>query len=224
MTYVAFGGWNSIRIALTSIPLSDLKQKKWRWKRPVLISPPNVASKNWVLFPEKINGKFAVLHGISPKIMIDYVDNFEQFRNGDYIKSLPSHGGRGYQDPRRDKYWDNLVRGAGPPPVKTHDGWLLLYHAIDKNDPGKYKVGAMLLDLNDPTIILRRSDSPILSPEMHYENDGKPGVVYASGAVIKNDDLHVYYGGGDKTVNCARRPVMEILEYLKGCAPAIAAE
>ena len=106
------------------------------------------------------------------------------------------------------------MRGAGPPPLKTDQGWLLLYHATDANDPGKYKVGAMLLDLNDPTKVLYRSPRPILTPLMNYENDGKPGVVYASGAIIKNNDLLVYYGGGDRHVCIAQTPVKILLEWL----------
>ena len=54
-------------------------------------------------------------------------------------------------------FWDNRVRGAGPPPIKTKEGWLLFYHAIDMREPSKYKLGAMILDLNDPTKILYRT-------------------------------------------------------------------
>jgi predicted GH43/DUF377 family glycosyl hydrolase len=79
--------------------------------------------------------------------------------------------------------------------------------------PG-YKVGAMLLDLDDPTKVLHRSDAPVLEPTEWYENDWKPGVVYASGAVIKDGTLFVYYGGGDKTVNVATAPLEPFLKKL----------
>ena len=69
--YTAFDGWGSVRIALTSIGLTDFLKKDWQWKKPTLISPPGEIHKNWVLFPEKINGKFAILHSISPDILID---------------------------------------------------------------------------------------------------------------------------------------------------------
>ncbi len=208
MTYVAFQGWESVRIALTSIALKDLKNSQWNWKKPRLISPPNEVHKNWVLFPEKINGKFAVLHAISPNILIDYLDDIDNPSYKDiHIQSKPPQGGR-------EKYWDNWVRGAGPPPVKTSIGWLLLYHAMDKKDPNKYKLGAMVLDFKDPTKILYRSPEPILSPDMHYENDGKSGVVYASGAIIKNEQLLLYYGGGDKHVCVAETPLDKLLDWL----------
>lgn len=207
MTYVAFEGWNSIRMALTYISVNDFKKGKWKWKKPILLSPAGQINKNWVLFPEKINGKYAILHSISPKILIDYIDCFDGFNDTLCIKSEPPSGGR-------ENHWDSKMRGAGPPPLKTNLGWLLLYHAQDRKEPHKYKLGAMILDINDPKNILYRSSHSILSPDMHYENDGKPGVVYASGAIIKNDDLYVYYGGGDKVVCVATTPLKEFLDYL----------
>lgn len=210
MMYVAFEGWGSMRIALTSISLEDFKAGHWKWKKPTLISPPNKMAKNWLLFPEKIKGKFAILHGIAPKILVDYVDDLDNFK--DYIHSQRPEGA---PQPGRKNAWDGLLRGAGPPPVMTELGWLLLYHALDKTDESKYKLGAMILDKNDPTKVLYRSKHPILSPDMHYENNGKPGVVYASGAVIRDDELHIYYGGADKVVCVATTPLSKLLKYLQ---------
>lgn len=214
MTYTAFEGWSNMRIALTSISVDDLNHKRWSWKRPVLLSPKNSRAKNWVLFPEKIGGKFAILHAISPRIQIAYVDSPEMAPK---VKSIGDHGGWGYSDKSREKFWDSSVRGAGAPPMKTDLGWLLLYHAIDKRNPHHvvgYKVGAMILDRDDPTRILYRSPEPILSPDMPYENDGKPGVVYASGAVIKDGKLFVYYGGGDKHTCVAETQLNPLLSWL----------
>lgn len=211
MTYTAFEGWNSVRIALTSIPLKNMKSNKWTWKRTQIISPKGQVNKNWVLFPERINGKFAILHAVSPDVKIEYADSLDNFRlsNGDKtIKSISPKGGR-------KDFWDNNMRGAGPPPIKTDLGWLLLYHSMDKNDPDKYKVGAMILDSNNPEKVIYRSPKPIMEPEFHYENDGKPGVVYASGAVIKDGELYVYYGGGDKHVCVAKTPLDDLLNWMK---------
>lgn len=207
MTYTAFNGWHSVRLAISSIKLDDLKKERWNWTKPFFLSPENEVHKNWVLFPEKINGKFAILHGICPNVLIEYVDDIDKPYKFKPIKSKPPKGGR-------EGYWDNWVRGAGPPPIKTDFGWLLLYHAMDKNDPNKYKVGAMILDLREPTKILYRSPQPILSPDMHYENDGKPGVVYATGALVKNGELFIYYGGGDKHSCVAQTPLKDLLNYL----------
>jgi len=207
VTYTAFEGWNSVRIGVTSISEKDLRANRWNWKKPKIISSSRQVNKNWVIFPEKINGKFAILHSISPRILVDYVDSLSNPYSTETIFSQSPKGGR-------NTHWDNWMRGAGAPPVKTDKGWLLLYHAMDRNDPDKYKLGAMLLDLNDPTIILYRSPKPILEPHMSYENDSKAGVVYASGAVIKNGNLLVYYGGGDRHVCVAETPLQALLEWL----------
>jgi len=208
MTYTAFEGWENMRIGLTSIALEDIKKDRWKWKRPVLISPPKSRAKNWMIFPEKINGKFAILHSVAPKVLVAYVDSLDAVPP---IRSSADHGGYGVHENDRKGYWDEVTKGAGAPPLKTDCGWLVLYHAVK---PGKYLLGAMLLDLKDPTKILYRSPQPILSPDMPYENDGKPGIVYATGAVIKDGNLMVYYGGGDKHTCLAETPLKPLLDWL----------
>lgn len=206
MTYTACD--EGLRVALTSINVEDFAARNWAWRTPRLISPPGEVHKNWVIFPEKIKGAFAILTSISPRISISYRENLE-FNDGEY---LDSHYGRGGS---KDG-WDYWLRGAGAPPIKTEEGWLLFYHAMDKKDPGKYKVGAMLLDLNDPTRILARSPRPVLEPEEIYEMNGfKGGVVYASGAVVKDGNLLVYYGAADSFVGVAFADLNGFLEGLK---------
>ncbi|MFZ1627272.1 MAG: hypothetical protein WAT81_05765 [Candidatus Moraniibacteriota bacterium] len=204
LVYIAFDGVNPPGVALSYISKSDFVAKRWRWARPRLISRPGQIQKNWVLFPEKINGKYAIIHGISPQIKIEYLDNLQELGNGNYIDSLISHGGRGYIEPERLLAWDNIVRGVGAPPLKTPEGWVVFYHGMDMRDPGKYKVGVMLLDLEHPEIILRRALEPVLEPETAYENGGhKPGVIYVCGAIIKGSKIFVYYGAGDRTTGVA---------------------
>lgn len=196
MIYTAFDGWGSLRIALTSISLDDFIIKHWNWKEPVLISPPGQIHKNWVLFPEKINGKFAILHSFAPKILVDYFDSLDEFDGEKFIYSNNTRP----IDKTRD--WDSWFRGVGPSPIKTKYGWLVIYHAMDHKNPDRYRMGAMILDIKDPTKILYRSNEPILEPDEWYENEGyKSGVVYSCGAVVKDGELFVYYGGADK-VSC----------------------
>ena len=208
MTYTAFEGWGSVRIGLTSIAMDDLKKGRWNWKRPQLISAPGTVNKNWTLFPEKVNGKYAILHTLVPKVMVEYVDSLDHFPK--YINSPRPQG----PQPGRPDFWDNSIRGSGPPPVKTDIGWLLLYHAVEHKEWHRYKIGAMILDKNDPTKVLYRSHEPILEPDMPYENDWKPGIIYASGALVLGDDLVVYYGGGDKYVCVAKTPLKPLLDWL----------
>lgn len=192
LTYTAFDGWGSVRIALSSISIDDFLKRRWTWSDPVFLSPPGEIHKNWVLFPEKINGKYAILHSLSPRILIDYIDDLSEFE--DDGRNIKSH----YSRFSNTGEWDGWVRGAGPPPIKTRLGWLLFYHAMDTRDPNRYKLGAMILDANDPTNILYRSRVPVLEPEEWYENTGwKSGVIYSCGAVVKDGELYVYYGGAD---------------------------
>ena len=206
MTYTACDG--GLRIALTSIKVNDFLNENWKWNKPKLISPPGKVNKNWVIFPNKINGKYAILHSINPNILIDYRDNLD-FKEGEYIESY-------YNGENKSKSsWDGWVRGAGAPPIRTKKGWIVFYHAIDKNDPGKYKVGAVLLDLNNPTKIISRASKPILEPDRTYENDGfKSGIVYVSGAVVKDGNILLYYGASDSYVSVAWTNLNKFLDKL----------
>lgn len=195
MTYTSFDGWGSVRMALTSISLDDFISRRWNWKEPVLISPPGQIHKNWVIFPEKIKGKYAILHSISPTIMIDYFDSLDELDGDNFIYSV-------HQGSRLWAARDRLTRGVGPAPIKTKYGWLVLYHKMERHDSHRYKLWAMILDAKDPTKILYNSNQPILEPDEWYENEGyKSGVVYSCGAIIKDGQLFVYYGGADK-VSC----------------------
>ncbi|MBA3724164.1 MAG: hypothetical protein H0W89_04740, partial [Candidatus Levybacteria bacterium] len=208
MTYVAFDGYSEPRAALTSIPLEDFLKKNWgKWKTPKLISPPGMVNKSAVIFPEKINGKYVVIHRVYPNILIDVLDdlNFDD-------KFLTGH----HFIPPRKGHWDSKKIGAGAPPMLTKDGWLLIYQSVGHQDPSRYKIGAMVLDKDDPSKVLYRTNNPIVSPDMPYDNDGfKAGVVYPCGAVIKDDNLFVYYGGADTIVAAATENIDTFLDKMK---------
>ncbi len=206
LTFGIFESWQSMRLGLTSLDLGHLSKTFWQWAPYIPLSPKEETHKNWVLFPDKIGGKFAILHAMTPDIAIEYVTDLESIRTNP-IQSNNRRGGR-------EGHWDAFVRGASAPPIKTRYGWLLLYHGMNPHAGHGYNVGAMLLDLNDPTKILYRSAQPVLVPEAWYEHDWKPGVVYASAAVVIGDELVVYYGGGDKHVAAAKAPLSEFLHKL----------
>lgn len=206
MTFTAFEGWQNVRMALATLGLRDLRHGLFNWSRGLYLSAPGQVQKNWVLFPEKFRGRYALITNVYPAIEISYFTR-KDIEDERYLESR-------FERQERKGKWDTWVRGAGAPPLKTEEGWLLLYHAIDERDPGKYKLGAMLLDLAEPTKVLYRSAHPILEPSEWYENDWKPGVVYATGAVVKDDELIVYYGGGDKHIAAAKAPLNEFLSKL----------
>lgn len=208
LTYIAYNGANAPRIALSSITEGDFKNKNWNWSSPKLISRPNEVNKNAVIFPEKIGGKYVVMHRIFPNILVDLIDDLN-FNNPRYLKGE-------YKIPPTIDGWDSRKVGAGPPPIKTKDGWLLIYHAVDDKNDSQYKIGAMLLDLNEPWKILYRTQNPILEPDQWYENQGfKAGVAYPCGSVIKDNRLFVYYGGADKFICVASKKLDDFLHELK---------
>jgi predicted GH43/DUF377 family glycosyl hydrolase len=204
ISFCVFEHWSSMRQAVTSISLEDLKNKNWNWSRVKYISPENQRQKNWMIFPEKINGKFALIHALSPSIKIEYFDSFEELEDEPIESPI-----KGDNDRLQGIGWDGFLRGASAPPIRTDEGWLLFYHGTNPQDPASgYSLGAMLLDLEDPTRVIARSKSPILKPTKWYENDHKPNVVYASAAVVKDGTLFIYYGGGDKHV-CVASAVLD---------------
>lgn len=208
MTYVAFDGATPPRAALTSISVEDFLNRRWdKWETPKLISAPGMVNKSAAIFPEKINGKYAIFHRIYPNLLIDYVDDLEF--NNSFLQGQ-------YFIPPRKGFWDSKKLSAGAPPIRTEDGWLLIYHAVGHQEGGKYKVGAMLLDHDDPTKILFRTKSPIIEPNEWYENQGhKSGVVYPCGAVVKDGELFVYYGGADTVVCAASENLDKFMDQLK---------
>jgi predicted GH43/DUF377 family glycosyl hydrolase len=212
VTFTMFDGWDFIRVAAISIAEEDfLAGQFWKWDGPHILSKPREVHKNWVLFPEKIHGKYAILHSISPNIEIAYRDSIEDIGTDEPF--IESWVGSRENIPPRDT-WDTYVRGAGAPPLRTAHGWLLFYHAIDRRDPGRYKLGAMILDFSDPTKVLYRSTAPVLAPDETYENRGKPGVVYVCGSVVRDGTLFVYYGGADKVVCVATTSFTEFVDAL----------
>jgi beta-1,2-mannobiose phosphorylase / 1,2-beta-oligomannan phosphorylase len=211
LTYVAYSGYSHPRIALSSIDRNDFRKKEWKWKEPIPISEPGVVNKSGCILPEKVKGKYVIFHRVFPHILIDYRDDLK-FEDGKWLEAKA-------RITTRPGMWDSRKLSVGATPVKTEAGWLVIYHAVDDKDDSRYKIGAMILDTQDPSKVLYRTSSPILQPDKHYENDGKPGVVYPCGAVVLKDELFVYYGGGDKVVCCATAQLDKFVDNVKKDKP-----
>lgn len=207
ISYTAFDGKNATRVALSTISADDFYNHKWNFSKPVLITPPGVDDKNAGIFPERIKGKFVILHRIAPCIWIDTVDNLN-FDGNIFLK------GEILMAPREDK-WDSLKIGIAGPPIKTNDGWLLIYHGLSRED-NMYRLGVALLDENNPYQIRARLDYPILEPTEDYEHSGyRPGTVFSCGAIVRNNQLLVYYGAGDHVIGVAYIELDSLLSEIK---------
>lgn len=211
MLYTAYRGDTPPRVALTSISLKDFREKKWNaWKNPLLISPPGIADKDACLFPEKINGNFVIIHRIEPDIVFDYRPQLDFDGSSRWLEM------QSIITPRQDS-WEGIKIGANTPPLKTNDGWVILYHGVGTHDH-HYRLGALLLDLQEPSRILGHTIDPILEPEESYERFGQvKNVVFPCGMGIWEDDLHIFYGGADSNVCLASTSLSKLLHYLKSC-------
>ena len=208
MCYTAYDGVNPPRVALTSITIENFLDKKWLWEKPALISPPGISDKNTCVFPKKIKGKYVFLHRVGICICINSVSDLT-FGKNEWLEHDSTLFG-----PRGD-LWDNTKIGITGPPIETEEGWLLIYHGV--SNPGKiYKLGAALLDLKDPSLVIARTDYPILEPVMDYEKKGIiPNVVFSCGVVTIKNDLLVYYGGADKVLGVATINLHKLLKILE---------
>ena len=114
--------------------------------------------------------------------------------------------------------WDEQRIGAGAAPILTEQGWLCIYHGANRDS--RYCLGALLLDLKDPSKVLARSKEPLMSPEKDYETRGFFGnVVFTNGHVVKGDVIHMYYGSADEYVCGADLTISGVLKSLEadGC-------
>jgi predicted GH43/DUF377 family glycosyl hydrolase len=155
MCYTAVNNLTDTRIALTSIKKKDFLAQKWNWEKPILISPPEIGDKNGCVIP-LFKRKYAFFHRIYPGIWIDIRDSLK-FKKDEWIL------GKLWIKPR-EGMWDSRKIGIAGPPLKIKQGWLLIYHGISEKDK-KYRLGAAILDKNDPRKILYRGKNPILEPE-----------------------------------------------------------
>ncbi|MDP2897287.1 MAG: glycosidase [bacterium] len=158
------------------------------WRRHgVLLDEPN---KNAALFPERIGGRYALLHRREPDIWLCFSEDLRKWSEHERI-----------MQPRPGK-WDGVKIGAAGPPVKHPEGWLLVYHGVDEKKV--YRLGAALLDADNPTKVIARLDEPILEPELEWEIKGQvPNVVFSCATVDVGDSYYVYYGAADTVIALA---------------------
>ena len=204
--YTAFNSTGPWRVAISSIKEKDFIAHNWKWEKPFLITPPGFGDKDACLFSEKFSLGYFILHRIGDDICGDYLNSLD-FGHESVKRCMRIIG------PRMNT-WDSAKVGISAPPIKTKYGWLLLYHGVSKGH-STYRVGCVLLDLKDPSIVLARSTEPIFSPEEQYEKEGiVKNVVFPCGMVVKKDLLYIYYGGADKVVGVASIKLNIILKVL----------
>jgi predicted GH43/DUF377 family glycosyl hydrolase len=181
------------------------------------IGPP-VASKDTVIFPRRIRGRIVMLHRIIPDIQLISFDDVCQLMSPSesvwrsHLDTLPEHV---VMRPRVG--WESKKIGAGPTPIETEEGWLLIYHGVDEHYV--YRVGLALLDLDDPQRVISRTMTPVMEPETDYECVGDVNnVVFPQGAVVIDGTLHLYYGAADRVIGHATAPLSGLVDHLRSGA------
>ncbi|HEX9270550.1 MAG TPA: glycosidase [Candidatus Limnocylindria bacterium] len=185
-----------------------------RYQKLGTVLPPD--QKDLVLFPEKWRGGPVAFTRPMPSSFGHVLGIWIAMPKG----ALPWGLHRPLVLPRQGK-WDERQTGAGTVPFLSANGWVEIYHGVDSKL--RYSLGAVLLDRNDPSKVLGRSDEPILRPEMPYETHGVfPDVIFTCGHVPMDDAeerIRVYYGAADSVVAAADFEVRDILDSLRPPGP-----
>lgn len=169
-------------------------------------------NRNGVLFPRRIGGVYAMLNRPSDNGHTPFGDIFYS-ESPDLV-----HWGRHRHVMAPIQWtWQWTKIGAGPTPIETPDGWLLIYHGVLTSANGfVYSMGAALLDLDEPWKVVARGRDYLLAPREDYERTGDvPNVVFPCAALVEADRLTVYYGGADTVVCMAHGSVSEIVACLR---------
>lgn len=193
--YATYTAYNGYTIMPKLIETKDFYQFKI-----MPIYGENAQNKGMALFPRKIDGKYAMLS------RIDGVNNFIMYSNdinlwGEAIK---------IQEPKFP--WEFIQVGNCGSPIETKYGWLVITHGV--GTMRKYCIGAMLLDLHDPTIVIGELSEPLIAPNDEEREGYVPNVVYSCGSIINNDELVLPYAMSDTSSTYATVQLDELLEQL----------
>jgi predicted GH43/DUF377 family glycosyl hydrolase len=175
--------------------------------------------KNAALLPYRVDGKWLLLHrpktefgGARGEILLSRSADLDSWSTPEQV-----------MQPRTGAWWDSLRIGIGPPPLRTEHGWLLLYHGVKSTVGGDiYRVGLALLDLDEPTRVLRRLPSWVLAPQADYERTGDvPNVVFPCGLIhdTATGEVRLYYGAADTSICLATAQLDELLEAVLTSPP-----
>lgn len=172
--------------------------------------------KDAAIFPVRFKNRWAMLHrpvakigdSVSADIWLSFSPDLKHW--GDHQPLIRA---------REGGWWDARKIGLSAPPMETAEGWLILYHGVRSTASGSiYRLGLALLDLDDPQIVLRRSDEWIFGPKAHYEREGDvDDVVFPCGWIEKNGRIDMYYGAADSCIALASAALKDLVEYMMQC-------
>ncbi|MCF8245657.1 MAG: glycoside hydrolase family 130 protein [Saprospiraceae bacterium] len=194
------------QVSENGVGVGLMRTTDWEnFTREGMILPPH--NKDCALFEEKINDKYYCLHRPSG---VGLGGNFIWMATSNDLLHWGNHHCLLHTRPGM---WDSARVGAGAAPIKTDEGWLCIYHGADANN--RYCLGAILLDLKDPTKVLSRSQEPLMEPTAAYEKTGFFGnVVFTNGHLVDGDEITMYYGASDEVICGAKLSIEKILNLM----------
>ncbi len=204
ITYTAYDGVRPPRGALSSISVEDFLAERFdAWTPPVLVTPDEVDDKDVSLLPEAVNGQYVLYHRINGRVCADILPDLSFTKRVSRCIEILAP---------REGMWDAAKVGIGGAPIKVPEGWLFIYHGVSHRS--RYRLGAVLLDPTGLTVLARTAD-PIFEPVEPYEMAGEVNqVVFTCGAVVRGDQVFMYYGGGDKVLGVAVGSLARIMAAL----------
>ena len=158
------------------------------------------SDKGVALFPRRIGGRFVAL------------SRFDRETNAIAFSDRPRHWANAATFQRPAETWETIQLGNCGSPIETDEGWLVLTHGV--GPMRTYSIGALLLDLDDPTVIIGRLREPLLSPTDDEQDGYVPNVVYSCGAILHGDTLVIPYGISDSSIGIATASLAELLGQL----------
>lgn len=204
MAYTALREYSHLQvyqIALTTIKEQDFIENNWRWGAHKLPFP-GIRNKDAVIFPQKIGGRYAMLHRIDPDLCIAYSDDLDHWCDMSAVMAPQATG------------WDNWKIGVAGPPIRVNEGWIVIYHGVSVER--LYSLGIVLLDGEHPERVLFRSKEHLLAPKEDYERFGKvPNVVFSCGNILIDGKLFLYYGAADNVVCVATIGLDQVLSLVR---------
>ncbi|HEX5774630.1 MAG TPA: hypothetical protein VFY28_01560 [Candidatus Paceibacterota bacterium] len=203
LCYTAYDGVHEPFGAYARIAKNDFLARRFDWSEPMPLTPGGISDKDICLFPEKMNGRYVIVHRLDPNICLDEVEELPPSASVNRCIEL--------MGPRLGM-WDDRKIGAAGPPLPVPEGWLFIYHGVGSD--GVYRLGAALLDATG-TSVLARTAAPIFEPVLDWETIGQVGnVVFSCGAVVRGDTLFIYYGGADTAIGVATMQLSTLMRKL----------
>jgi len=177
------------------------------------VMPPE--DKDAAMFPKRFAGRWAMLHrpvaslpNLSANIWLSFSPDLKHW--GDHQEIIYA---------REGSWWDANKIGLSAPPIETSEGWLILYHGVRSTASGSiYRLGLVLLDLEEPKRVVRRTDEWIFGPKATYEREGDvDDVVFPCGWTVKDDTVSMYYGAADSCIALATAKLSDLVDFVLGC-------